>query len=215
MRVFHVKHEISHKDFNGFDVAETLLQKNAEQIRQYVDQLIWWNERVNLISRDVSRETIVEHVRHSLVIASSDLFKRSDIIIDAGTGGGLPGIPLAIAEKEKEIILNDIVSKKVMACKQMIFKLHLKNCTTVNGSINDVQINEGSCVVTKHAFKINDLVNMIWGKPWLGVLLLKGRDEVKNEIEGISQPLKINVFSLEQKNNPFYDGKALVEITRL
>ncbi|MDZ7805916.1 MAG: RsmG family class I SAM-dependent methyltransferase [Gracilimonas sp.] len=210
-----MKHEISYKKFNNFGVAEDLLQKHSEEIRQYVDQLLWWNERVNLISRDVSRETIVEHVRHSLVIASSDLFKRSEKIIDAGTGGGLPGIPLAIAERDKEIVLNDIVSKKIMACKQMVLKLQLNNCTTVTGSIADLHLNEGSSVVTKHAFKIYDLIGMIREKPWLGVLLLKGENEVEKELKGVAPPLKINVFSLEQKNNPFYDGKALVEITRL
>jgi 16S rRNA (guanine527-N7)-methyltransferase len=210
-----VKHEVEFEKFNGFDLATSLLQGHADKLREYVDQLWWWNERVNLVSRDVSRETIVEHVRHSLMLASSELYKRSDIIYDAGTGGGLPGIPLAIINENKEAILNDLVSKKIMACKQMILKLKLKNCNVFKGSVAEIEMEEGSCVVSKHAFKINDLMSMIGEKPWLGILLLKGENEVEHELEGIDQPLKINVLSLEQKNYPFYAGKALVEITRL
>lgn len=210
-----MKHDIKFQKFTDFTLAEKLLQKHSEKIREYVDHLLWWNERVNLVSRDVSRETIVEHVRHSLVIASSDIFRRTDKIIDAGSGGGLPGIPLCILDEDKEVVLNDIVSKKIMACKQMILKLQLNHCKAVNGSIAAIELTEGACVVSKHAFKINDLFELIGEKPWLGIILLKGGDEVEKELEGIVQPLKINVFSLEQKNNPFYDGKALVEITRL
>ena len=55
---------------------------------------------------------------------------------------------------------------------------------------------------------------MIGDKPWSGILLLKGEGEVERELDGVTQPLNINVLSLEQKNNPFYDGKALVEIIR-
>lgn len=210
-----MKHKIQYRDINNFDAADQLLQKNSESFRVYTDQLLWWNERVNLISRDVPRETIVEHIRHSLIIASSSIFKQSNHIVDAGTGGGLPGIPLAVACRDKEFTLNDIVTKKIMVCKQIIYKLSLDNCKTVSGSISDMHIDEGTSIVSKHAFKINDLIGMIAEKPWLGVLLLKGRGDVEQELEGIGQPLDINVVSLEQMNNPFYDGKALVEITRL
>ncbi len=212
--MFHVKHNIQHKKFDQFESTQELFQKHSSIIRDYVDQLMWWNDRVNLISRDVSRETIVEHVRHSLILSSSKLIDQAETIVDAGTGGGLPGIPLAIARVDKQIVLNDIVTKKVMACKQMILKLKLDNCRAVDGSIANIEMNGDTCVVSKHAFKINDLLSMIDDKPWLGILLLKGEGEVERELDGITQPLNINVLSLEQKNNPFYDGKALVEITR-
>lgn len=210
-----MKHEVRYGKFSGFDAAADLLKTHADRLREYVDQLLWWNERVNLVSRDVSRETIVEHVRHSLMLTESELYRSSGRIIDAGTGGGLPGVPLAIVDENKEIVLNDIVSKKVMACKQMILKLKLKNCKVYDGSISDIELNQESCIVSKHAFKINDLIGTIGKKPWLGALLLKGGDEVESELDGIDRPLKINVLSLEQRSNPFYAGKALVEITKL
>lgn len=210
-----MEHIIQMHNFEHYDLADNLLKKYSDEIRDYVDQLLWWNERVNLISRDVSRETVVEHVRHSLMINSSGLFKSADIIIDAGTGGGLPGIPLALVNKDKSVVLNDVVSKKIVACKQMILKVGLSNCLTNNGSIADVEINESTCIVTKHAFKINDLMTMIGERPWLGIIMLKGAEEVDKEMEGVSEPLRINVFKLDQSANPFYNGKALIEITRL
>jgi 16S rRNA (guanine527-N7)-methyltransferase len=210
-----VEHIIQTHNFEHYDLADELLQKYSDEIREYVDQLLWWNERVNLISRDVSRETVVEHVRHSLMINSSGLFKSADNIIDAGTGGGLPGIPLALVNRDKTVVLNDVVSKKIMACKQMILKAGLSNCLTNNGSIADVEIDESTCIVTKHAFKINDLMTMIGERPWLGIIMLKGAEEVDQEMEGVSESLRINVFKLDQSANPFYNGKALIEITRL
>lgn len=210
-----MEHIIQTHNFEHYDLADELLQKYSDEIREYVDQLLWWNERVNLISRDVSRETVVEHVRHSLMINSSGLFKSADNIIDAGTGGGLPGIPLALVNRDKTVVLNDVVSKKTMACKQMILKAGLSNCLTKNGSIADVEIDESTCIVTKHAFKINDLMTMIGERPWLGIIMLKGAEEVDQEMDGVSEPLRINVFKLDQSANPFYNGKALIEITRL
>lgn len=210
-----MEHIIQTHNFEHYDLADELLQKYSGEIREYVDQLLWWNERVNLISRDVSRETVVEHIRHSLMINSSGLFKSANIIVDAGTGGGLPGIPLALVNRDKTVVLNDVVSKKIMACKQMILKAGLSNCLTRNGSIADVEIDESTCIVTKHAFKINDLMTMIGERPWLGIIMLKGAEEVDQEMDGVSEPLRINVFKLDQSANPFYNGKALIEITRL
>lgn len=213
--LFHVEHVIKTQKFEHQRLTNDLLQEYSDEIREYVNQLLWWNERVNLISRDVSRETVVEHVRHSLMINSSGLIESADKIVDAGTGGGLPGIPLALVNKDKDVVLNDVVSKKIMACKQMILKAGLQNCRTVNGSIAKVELSESTCVVTKHAFKINDLMMMIGEKPWLGIIMLKGAGEVEEEVDGVSKPLNINVFKLDDPDNPFYNGKALIEITRL
>ncbi len=101
-----------------------------------------------------------------------------------------------------------------MACKQMISKLGLSNCTVNTGSIEKVNLPKETIIVTKHAFKVNDLISLLHGKEWGGILMLKGLHEVESELEGIKERLNIQVISLEQKKNSFYDGKALVEITR-
>lgn len=209
-----MKHQIHNHTFSQADEVKTLFYGYENQLSKYVEQLLWWNEKINLVSRDVSRETVLHHVEHSLVVAVSELFQNATQIIDAGTGGGLPGIPLGIVATEKKVLLNDIVSKKMMACKQMIFKMGLRNVSVQDGSIEAVEIDKGSVIVSKHAFKINDLVGLLGDKNWEGIVLLKGVGEIEEELNGIDLPLKINVFSLDSFQDSFYSGKALVEITK-
>lgn len=212
-----MKHDISYSEYPADEVEsvrESFLE-NKELLGQYVDHLLWWNDKINLVSRDVPRETALNHVEHSLAISGSNLFKEADFIIDTGTGGGLPGIPLAILRVEKRFVLNDIVSKKVMACKHIASMLKLKNIDSYMGSLKDLEVKPNSIIVSKHAFKVNEMMEMIEGKPWLGVILLKGRNEIESELESIKLHLDVSVFDLQESfKNPFYDGKAMVEIKR-
>lgn len=209
-----MKHQIEYSSFLHSKKVEKLFLEHKSELAIYVNQLLWWNKKINLVSRDVSRETVVSHVEHSLVISFSKLFQDAPQIIDAGSGGGLPGVPLGIVHPEKKILLNDIVNKKMMACKQMVYKLGLKNVFTQSGSIEDVEVTNEGLVVSKHAFKINDLVEFLGAKEWRGIVLLKGGGEVEQELEGVDIPLNINVLSLDSFQKSFYDGKALVEITK-
>jgi 16S rRNA (guanine527-N7)-methyltransferase len=212
--MFHVEHQITYSNFTSFSEVLKLFDDYHTPLNNYIDQLLWWNNKVNLVSRDVSRETVREHIIHSLIPTHSKLFQQAEVIIDAGTGGGLPGLPLSIVNKDKKMVPNDIVTKKIMACKQMVFKLGMKNCELKSGSIGEVGFTGKELVVTKHAFKINDLINLLAGNEWDGIIMLKGLQEIESELEGIQNELSIHVISLEQDENSFYDGKALVEITR-
>ena len=212
-----MKHDVSYSEYPADEVEsvrESFLE-NKELLGQYVNHLLWWNNKINLVSRDVPRETVLNHVEHSLSISGSNLFKEADFIIDTGTGGGLPGIPLAILRAEKRFVLNDIVSKKVMACKHIASMLKLKNIDSYMGSLKDLEVKPNSIIVSKHAFKINEMMEMIEGKPWLGVIILKGRNEIESELESIKLHLDVSVLDLQEGfKNPFYDGKAMVEIKR-
>jgi 16S rRNA (guanine527-N7)-methyltransferase len=212
-----VKHEIIREEFSPEKVAQVqaLWQAHKQNLSEYIDRLMWWNKRVNLISRDVSRETITHHVEHSLVVAQSGFFKEGGFVIDSGTGGGLPGIPLAITHPLKQIMLNDIVSKKIMACKHIASGIGLKNISSSAASIKEVEIPEGAVVVSKHAFKVNDLIGLLGKNPWGAIVLLKGGAEVEEELEGVDEALSIKVVDLEKGfNHSFYEGKAMVEITK-
>ncbi|MDR9417634.1 MAG: RsmG family class I SAM-dependent methyltransferase [Gracilimonas sp.] len=210
-----MEHRILNSSFSKTEHTKALYSEQEEVLLKYIDQLLWWNKRVNLVSRDVSRETVRHHVEHSLVISQSNLFQNSTKIIDAGAGGGLPGIPLGIVYPQKEILLNDIVTKKMLACKQMILKLGVSNVSTLSGSVEEADISKEHLIISKHAFKVNDLVALLDGKNWQHIVLLKGEKKVLRELQGIDVPLNIHVFSLEAFGNSFYDGKALVEITRI
>lgn len=208
--------DITYRDVprETFAHVNELIEKNRERLEHYLDRLLWWNKRINLVSRDVPRETIFEHIRHSLLIHGLPLYKNSSLIVDTGTGGGLPGIPLAITSPEKEFILNDIVTKKVMAIKQMARTLGLENVSAVDFSIEKANIDSGFLLITKHAFKVNDLVQMTSNLPWQEIIFYKGMD-FKEELSGINEDLSITAYDLSKESHEsFYKDKALVVISR-
>lgn len=195
-----------------FVQADALIKKNQEKLEQYLEKLLWWNQRVNLVSRDVSRETVWEHIRHSLIIRNLPSFQEQELFIDAGTGGGLPGIPLAITHPSKHFVLNDLVTKKCLALKQMAKQLELKNIGIVDGSIEHLQHDEECVLISKHAFKINSLYKMSSHLSWKKMIFYKGID-FKDELKDIPEPLNIISLTLEKGSN-FYKGKAILIIDR-
>lgn len=195
-----------------FTAVDQLIEKYRSPLESYLDRLFWWNERVNLVSRDVSRGTVWEHIRHSLILTQFPVYRKADHVVDAGTGGGLPGIPLAIVSPEKSFILNDIVSKKVMAIRQILINLELENALSKTGSVQEIPIPSSSLLISKHAFKIDELWNMTHDKPWNTAVFYKGID-FQQELKSIDTPLEVDCFSLS-RGPDFYDGKGLVIIKR-
>lgn len=213
-----MKHRIEYLILDDLQTAEwgNLFESKRGNLSEYASQLLWWNKKINLVSRDVSHETILAHIKHSLVLGVIEGFKKADTIIDTGSGGGLPGIPLAICFPEKKFILNDIVSKKMMAVKQMAQKMKLSNVTTISGSIANQEVDQNTLVLTKHAFKVDELVSHLSGKKWEMILFLKGGSEAGEEIKRLDIPVSSNIIELDAGlEDPFYKGKAIVEIRRM
>lgn len=180
----------------------------------YLDKLLWWNQKINLVSRDVSRETIWEHIRHSLVVTGLESYQQASLVVDAGTGGGLPGLPLAIVSPEKRFLLNDIVTKKMMAAKQMIRELSLQNVTVLDRSVEDLNIEVPFLLISKHAFKMEDLYKMTKNKPWSHMVFYKGIN-FEPELEAIEDPLTVSVHDLyHESSQSFYKEKALIEVSK-
>jgi len=210
------QHQISVENVSRetFSTVDRIISRNQEAIDDYIRQLLWWNKRINIISRNVPRETIREHIRHSLILTQFSSYKDAKSIVDAGTGGGLPGIPLALANHEKNFILNDINFKKTVALKQIIRKLSLQNASVENCSIADLQIKDPFLLISKHAFQINQLIRMIRPLNWEKILFFKGKN-IESELEGIDVPLTVSIFDLFTKENKeFYGGKAIISIAR-
>lgn len=88
-----------------------------------------WNEKINVVSRKDIDELYVKHVLHSLAIAKIIQFKPGTKILDVGTGGGFPGIPLAILFPEVEFRLVDSIAKKILVVNEIVNELNLKNVT--------------------------------------------------------------------------------------
>lgn len=103
---------------------------NNEQIGQFsamYDLFISWNQKINVVSRKDIEELYLRHVLHSLSIARFIRFKAGTRVLDLGTGGGFPGIPLAILFPETNFVLIDSIQKKIMVVKEIVSELKLNN----------------------------------------------------------------------------------------
>ncbi len=194
-------------------LVDALMDTHREALTTYVDRLMWWNRKVNLVSRDLSREDVLLHVKHSLFLAP--VIQQSPIRnwVDTGTGGGLPGIPLAIVCKDHHFILNDVVEKKGVVLKDIAAAMSLHNTRVEINDIAAISAEDPFGVVTKHAFKMADLIRRLDGKPWQEMLMLKGSDYT-SEINEISErSLTIEATSLEAASpQTFFSGKYLIRI---
>jgi 16S rRNA (guanine527-N7)-methyltransferase len=212
-----VKHSIKEAEVTGraLHEAEKLYQKNRAGLEKYIDLLFEWNEKINLVSRSVSRETVRDHVIHSLLPATLGMLEKHDVWIDSGTGGGLPGIPLAICLRDKKWILNDNVKKKMRAVTDIIERLQLDNCSVEAKSISLVDFEKGTGIVTKHAFKTDDLLRLLGSKPWKTIIMWKGADDAIKELTSSRKNLNASVYRFSfGEDYPFYDGKGLLKIER-
>ena len=201
-----LKHNL---DLEIYELANKLFENNKDQFEEYIKLLLWWNNKINLISRNVSRETLKEHVIHSLIPAEMGVLSNYDCIVDAGTGGGLPGIPLSVIYPQKKFILNDIVAKKVMAVKQIVRDLKLQNIEVQGGSIAKTDIQNPFVIVTKHAFEISNLYQMMKNKQVKKIIFYKGCEDAAieiTEIEDINSELFCFEFGNEHK---FYFDKGI------
>lgn len=212
--MFHVKHTISSGIVSRetLDLVEDQIKNSRGQFGEYISKLLYWNKRVNLVSRDLSPDDLMLHVKHSLMIQySSSWVNTGKHIIDAGSGGGLPGIPLAMATSN-EYELVDVVEKKMMACRDIIRGLGLNNVKAKHRSIeNDTGLNT-LIYVSKHAFKLSDFIRMTEGQTYSSAIFLKG-DDYLTELSECQIPLTLEVIRLsDYHSDSFYKGKNVITL---
>lgn len=202
---------ITQEELSG---AVELYHAHHERMEEYISLLLDWNKKINLVSRMVSRETIRNHMIHSLVPAAMGLLVERPVWIDAGSGGGLPGIPLAIVKKEWDWVLNDNVRKKMKAVSEIVNTLKLTHVTVEARSISLVEMPDGAGIVTKHAFKIPDLLRLLKGEPWAEIIMWKGAEGGRDELKLAGKGIQATIFEFNVKD-PFYEGKAIVRLRNL
>lgn len=198
-----------------------LLQKyfelNSRQIRQF-EQLKGlyrdWNSKINVISRKNIDELYTNHILHSLGIAKVINFLPLADILDVGTGGGFPGIPLAILFPQTRFHLIDSIAKKIKVVNAVAKELGLNNIETTHSRVENIEM-QYDFVVSRAVTNMPDFVRWVKGKIKKksrhtlknGVLYLKGGD-LSEELASFN-----NVIIYELKdyfNESFFETKKLV-----
>lgn len=108
-----------------------------ETFERYAKELKYWNEKVNLISRKDEENILDRHILHSLSICKYFEFKPKANVLDVGTGGGLPGIPIKIANPDIRIDLIDSITKKAKITEMLASHTGLRNIQVFNGRVED------------------------------------------------------------------------------
>jgi 16S rRNA (guanine527-N7)-methyltransferase len=139
--------------------------KQLEQFRLLEGLYKEWNEKINVISRKDIDSLYEKHVLHSLSIAAVFEFADNMEIIDLGTGGGFPGIPLAIFFPQVKFHLVDSIAKKLKVVEAVAAGLELKNVTTQHTRAEEIKNRKFDFVVSRAVAPLKDLWN--WSKPLL------------------------------------------------
>ena len=166
--------------FNYFpDLSKNQIEQFSKLGSLYAD----WNNKINVISRKDIGSLYLRHVLHSLSIAKFIEFTKGTLIVDVGTGGGFPGIPLAILFPDCKFHLVDGVKKKIRVVDAISNNLGLKNVTTESERIEDVDhkfdfvltraVAEMPKIIKWTKNKINSVSN---NKELNGIIALKGGD---------------------------------------
>jgi len=117
------------------DLTEIQITQFAKLQELYKD----WNLKINVVSRKDIDELYLRHVLHSLGIAKIMKFNPGSTVMDVGTGGGFPGIPLAILFPETQFHLVDSIGKKIKVVNEVVTGLELENVKTTHGRVEEVK----------------------------------------------------------------------------
>ncbi len=196
-----------------------LSEHQKDQYKQLFELYSYWNDRVNVISRKDIENLYEKHVLHSLGIAKIVQFQPKTEILDVGTGGGFPGIPLAILFPESKFHLVDSIGKKIMVVRKVAEALDLKNIQAQQVRAEEIENRKYDFVVSRAVSRLSTFYEWIEDKfkknstqePKNGLLYLKGGDL---RVEITESGLKgVREYSLaDHFDSEFFDTKKVVYV---
>lgn len=200
-----------------------LSQEQMAQFERYANDLLYWNEKVNLISRRDVEHVWLRHILHSVAMGFTGELPKSGKVLDIGTGGGLPGIPLKIVNPKYDVTLLDSIAKKVQTVGMMASHITKHGLRAVRERAEELPNHAGlkgpyDLIVSRATAPLVDL--MKWSRPVLkpeGVILtLKGGqlDEEIRQAQTKFKEAEITVIDLHVRGCDWFETeeKKLVRV---
>ncbi len=179
-----------------------------------------WNNKINVISRKDIDSLYLKHVLHSLSIAAMVNLRPGTEIIDIGTGGGFPGVPLAIFFPEVEFLLVDSIAKKLKVIDAVVAETGLTNVTTIHGRAEEIKNRQFDFAVSRAVAPLKDL--WFWSErlikktsknEWLnGLICLKGGDLANEISESGLKPRLVDIHGIFPE--PYFEEKYLLHVAK-
>lgn len=197
-----------------------LSQEQVQQFKMLPALYEEWNQQINVISRKDIDNLFTHHILHSMAIAKYIQFKAGSDIVDLGTGGGFPGIPLAILFPECNFLLVDSIGKKLKVVEEVAQAIGLKNIQTRHTRVEDIKDRKFDFVITRAVATLDKL--FLWSKKLIktkhinsfpnGIIALKGGN-IKEEIKLLPKGEYVEIIPLSRYyKEEFFEEKVLVYV---
>jgi 16S rRNA (guanine527-N7)-methyltransferase len=194
-----------------------LTSEQLDKFRQIEELYLEWNSKINVISRKDMEHFYEHHVLHSLAIARVQPFLAGAQVMDVGTGGGFPGIPLAIMFPQTEFLLVDSIGKKIKVVQEVAKAIGIKNVEAIQARAEDVKP-EFDFIVSRAVTVLPDFIKWIdknikkESRHALrnGILYLKGGD-LDAELAPLRKPYDIYNLS-NYFDEAFFETKKVVHV---